>query len=279
MREKIRELTQPSVYKWLIRVTWNWCEISLIFITIGYFDFWVIDLLGLLLLGTRQHALAILAHDAIHKTISRKKWINDGLGNLLSSLPLFQSLGFFKTFHLNHHAHMLSEKDPEVHIRSATPAKWSTPMSHSHRWKMLLIDLTGWGYLDTRHALPQIIPYLSYFDVYAPILYWGVMISIFIKLNLGWVLGYWTISFVTSYWAMFRMRAITEHIGSDDTHRIKANPLQRFFYLPHNTWYHFEHHQNANVPCWNLPKLREVLETSSIKTVDQLYQELAQNNQ
>lgn len=87
-------LAQPNVSQWLLRVTLNWLEIIALFYGMFYFRHLATDVLGLLLLGTRQHALALLAHEAIHKSISRNKYINDILGNSLSSLPIFQSLGF-----------------------------------------------------------------------------------------------------------------------------------------------------------------------------------------
>jgi fatty acid desaturase len=276
MRDQIRMLAQPSISQWLLRVTINWLEITALFYGMFYFRHWATDVLGILLLGTRQHALALLAHEAIHKSISRNKYLNDILGNTLSSLPIFQSLGFFKAFHLNHHAYMLTEKDPEVHVRLKSPKKWGVPLTKWGRWKILITDLSGIGYLDTRHALPFIVPTLKPIDVIAPTVFWTLVITISVKLNAGWIPLYWTIAFVTSYWAMFRQRALTEHIGTDSTHKIIANPLQRFFYLPHNTWYHFEHHINANVPCWNLPKLRALSNEKDFITVNEMFDKLSQ---
>lgn len=267
----LRSLAQPSAGKWLLRATLNWCEIAAIYFGIVYFNHWSTDIIGIILIGTRQHALALLAHEAIHKSISRNKYINDILGNLFSSLPIFQCLNFFKTFHMNHHAYMLTEKDPEVHVRRRDPAKWGMPLK---RWKIFLRDITGIGYIDTFHALPFITPYLKFFDVITPAIYWTIVVYVFRKFEAGWIPLYWTIAFVTSYWAMFRQRALTEHIGTDSTHKITANPVQRFFYLPHNTWYHFEHHVNANVPCWNLPKLRALLNESDYITVNDLFKKL-----
>jgi hypothetical protein len=49
----------------------------------------------------------------------------------------------------------------------------------------------------------------------------------------------------------------TEHQGTDSTHRLRANWLERFLFFPHNTFCHFEHHHWPTVPSWNLPKARE----------------------
>ena len=280
MNQELRHLSQPSLFAWLWRVLLNWFEITLLFLAMVYFDHWSAYLAGGLLLGTRQHALALLAHEAIHRNISRRWWINNTLGNLLAGLPLFQSLGFFKVFHLNHHAYMLTEKDPEVDVRNAGPHYWSLPLTRQKRVFLLLRDLCGVGYLDTRHALPHILKHLSLFDIIAPVVFWACVVTVFVKLSLGWIPLFWTVSFVTSYWAMFRQRALTEHIGVDEdkTHKLHANWLERFFYLPHNTWYHYEHHYAASVPCWNLPKLRALIQTSPVMRVSELYAQLSKTS-
>ena len=271
----IKTLAQPSTTQWLLRAACNWLEIGVIFFGMAHFNHWFTDILGILLLGTRQHALALLAHEALHKTISRNKWVNDILGNAFSSLPIFQALEFFKTFHMNHHAHMMSEKDPEVLLRRRSPEKWGMPLTKWGRWKLLVRDLSGVGYIDTFHALPFILPTLKASTVIIPAIYWTLIIVIFREFNAGWIPLYWAIAFFTSYWAMFRQRALTEHIGTDSTHKIIANPIQRFFYLPHNTWYHYEHHINANIPCWNLPKMRALSSDKDFITVNEMFKNLS----
>jgi hypothetical protein len=42
-------------------------------------------------------------------------------------------------------------------------------------------------------------------------------------------------------------------------HRIHVPWYLRAWLLPHNTWYHYEHHHFPQVPCWNLPRVRALL--------------------
>lgn len=266
---------KPSLLKWMQLALFNWIEIALIFYAIFYFNYWVVDVIGIVLLGTRQHALALLAHEAIHGNISKNRFINNFWGSLFSSLPIFQSLSFFKKFHLDHHAFMLTEKDPEVHIRRSSPKRWGIPLTKNYRFKIFMRDICGLGYFDTRHAYPFVLPSITLVDVFLPIAYWLVIIFVSINLHLGWIPLYWVIAHLTSYWAMFRQRALTEHVGSDPTQKIIANPVQRFFYLPHNTWFHYEHHLNPKVPCWNLPKMRTLLKESGYISVSDMFNKLA----
>lgn len=144
----LKDLSQPGLNQWLVRASLNWMEIILIFFIMARIDHLAIDLLGLFVLGTRQHALALLGHEAIHRNISHNKRLNNFIGAMLGSLPLFQTLNLFKKFHLDHHAHMQSPKDPEIHFRSQSPQRWSLPLTKKKRLSLFLLDLTGIGYLE-----------------------------------------------------------------------------------------------------------------------------------
>ncbi len=268
----LKDLAQPSTTQWLFRAAINWIEILLIFMVMAKLDHVLVHFLGIFILGTRLHALALLGHEAIHRNISHHKGLNNFIGSMLASLPLFQTLNLFKKFHLDHHGYIQSPKDPEIHFRSQTPQRWSLPLSKMKRLGLFLLDLSGIGYLESRHVLYITFKNLNVEDFIFPFIYWSTIVFISLKFNAGWIPLYWTIAFVTSYWAMFRQRALTEHLGTSDTHKLKANFIQRFLYLPHNTWYHYEHHRYPNVPCWNLPKVRALGE--EVMSVNELFQKM-----
>ena len=58
-----------------------------------------------------------LAHDALHASISRRKWVNDAIGQL--SMTIIGGMGFreWKTRHLLHHRYcQLEERDPDMAV-------------------------------------------------------------------------------------------------------------------------------------------------------------------
>jgi fatty acid desaturase len=59
-------------------------------------------------------------------------------------------------------------------------------------------------------------------------------------------------AFVTSFWCVFRLRMLTEHLGTPTTHCVSPAWWQRAIFLPHGTWLHDVHHVNQNVPCHRL---------------------------
>jgi fatty acid desaturase len=74
-----------------------------------------------------------------------------------------------------------------------------------------------------------------------------------------WVIVVWYLGTAMVFWPIFRLRVWTEHVGTDDAHRIHAPWYIRWWLLPHNTWHHYEHHHFPQVPCWNLPRLRALI--------------------
>lgn len=78
-----------------------------------------------------------------------------------------------------------------------------------------------------------------------------------IALTLGWQpVALWFAALSTSFWASNRLRIWTEHQGTNGTHRIWPTWWQRFLFLPHNIWVHPEHHANAAIPFYDLPRMR-----------------------
>lgn len=272
----LKELHEPSVGKWLWLAAGNWLQIILLFIAAGHLDHWASYLVAWILLGTRLHGLALLGHEGIHYNLSRRKGLNDALANLFTALPLTMTVNWFRKFHLTHHQHVLGADDPEVAFRAKAPGRWSTPMTPLKRVGLVALDLSGIGFLEARHVVSFAWKHMTAWDLILPAVFWALVWSCAYLLDALWVPLLWSVSIPTSYWAMFRQRALVEHLGSHGTHRTHAHPLARFFYLPHNSWYHWEHHEWAQIPCWNLPQARELDAQEPVVTLPELFRALAQ---
>ncbi len=251
----LRELSRPSLACWVGRALLNWAElIGLIALAgaidhpLGYFGVAV-------LLGPRQHALSLLAHDAVHGTISRRRWLNDLLGQVLAFWPLFGPLDSYRDFHLLHHRTLGTDRDPELAFKQWNPDDFRTPLS---RWRLLgwfLRDVLGFSWRKV-FQLGKLSPPRTRRDFWGPIAWWLTAELVLWRCGWLWAGRLWWFAYFSSYWAFFRLRAWTEHMGTLGTHRIHAGWLARWLYLPHNTWYHWEHHLHPSVPCWNLPAIR-----------------------
>lgn len=275
MNAELKALHGPNLGRWLFLALINWAEIILTFVIAhklnhpaGYVLTWII-------LGTRLHALALLGHEGIHRCISKNIALNNFLANIFCALPLQQTLNWFTKFHTDHHKHLQEENDPEIHFRALTPNRWSLPLTKTKRMKLLLLDLSGIGVWESANVLRHTFKGLGFLDLAIPVAFWASFWFIFWKLNLLWVPFMWGVVLLTSYWAMFRQRALVEHLGTDDTHRTYATPFERFFFLPHNCWYHYEHHKWQGIPCWNLPAARKLDTEVPVITLPELFSDLA----
>lgn len=233
------------MFRWLAAVTLEWSLVLLCFCTIVRWP--ACAPIGVFVIGTRQHAIGILGHEAAH----RKGLLNDLLACLLCWWPLGICLTAYRRFHFMHHQLLGSPHDPEeIHRNELSPWQWKnvTPVK-----KLLLfaMDHLGLGLWEVATALRIIGPPVG-IGWMAPVIS-GVAALLFFWL---WPWGLlWHLSLVTSFWAVGRMRMYTEHYGSGDelTHRTVAPSLWRqAIYLPWGTWKHAEHHQRPGLRQYEL---------------------------
>ena len=105
-------------------------------------------LLALLVIGNRQHALAILGHDGTHFTLSHDRRLNDFLTNLFAFWPIGLTVSGYRALHFRHHKHTGTEDDPELgHKRSRSP-QWDLPAKPSRILKYAALDIVGGSFPD-----------------------------------------------------------------------------------------------------------------------------------
>ena len=117
--------------------------------------------------------------------------------------------------------------------------------------------------LDLLNFLRLVLPYKNPRRLLGPLILWSAAGLVLYRLDSLWILGVWAISLITGFWAVFRVRAFTEHVhvpmkGKETSHRFTAGWLARFYFFPHNTYCHYEHHKWPQVPFYNLPALRQL---------------------
>src|SRR5690606_33864349 len=99
---------------------------------------WVV---GVVLLGGRQLALAILMHECSHQSLFRSRALNAHVGKWLCAAPVWQRLDDYRRHHLAHHGHTSLEGDPDLGLVAPFPA------SRAGLARKFLRDLTGVAFL------------------------------------------------------------------------------------------------------------------------------------
>jgi fatty acid desaturase len=267
---------QLQPLRWLATASINWLWILLAFVVLGELGWpdalWFLPL-ALIVIGTRQHALALLAHDGAHYLCSRNRALNDVLSTVLCAYPLTASLRSYRRFHLDHHRYVGTADDPEFEYKRGMAPRWDLPIARRQVYLQFLKDCLGLGVADIVQTVKTLRP-IDVSDAASLAAFWISATAILAFTGNLWCIAVWFLALNTVQWAVFRVRTWTEHSGLAVglTHRLRATWWERFLFLPTNTWCHYEHHESASTPFYRLPELRRSLgEAPTLVSLSELF--------
>ncbi len=243
---------------------------------------WVV-LPVIVLVGTRQHALFVIAHDAAHYLLFDDRKINDWTGRACATVQGL-SMCSYRVIHRMHHNNLYGELDPDTALHGGYPR------GKAYLLKKLLKDLSGLTAWKTYAYFLFAAPALNTatdkamrpLDDTSPKLraearrdrdtVIGFHIALLVVMAAtGHLLQYlvlWVLPLVTIVQAILRLRAIAEHGATTDfsspltAARTNVAPAWlRWLIFPHNVNYHIEHHLYASVPQYNLPELHREMQS------------------
>src|SRR6201996_9026335 len=281
LRIAARELVTPDQLAALReRVEWKgaaliahaWCVIFAAMALVAMFPNPLTYVLAVLVIGSRQLGLAILMHDGAHRCFSRSEQRNMALSQWLCAYPIFADTQAYRHYHLLHHSHTQQADDPDLALSAPFPITKA-----SYRRKFLR-DITGrTGYEQRKAQLLNALGEKSwplarrvrhFFGELGPQLAVNALLWAGLALaGIWWAYPLlWLVPLLTWMMVIIRVRNIAEHAvvpDSDDplrnTRTTEASLLERMFIAPYFVNYHLEHHLMFYVPCYNLPKLHDVL--------------------
>ncbi len=234
-------------------------------------------IVAVLVIGSRQLGFAILMHDSAHRALFKTGWLNEKASQWLCARPIMADMPSYRAYHLVHHKHVQTEKDPDMPLSAKFP---TTRDSLVRKFKRDLTGQTGY-----KLRLAQIRRALQLgFDEDAikgakmaqnfqsedltPALICNVIIF-----ALMWAIGdwwywfaFWALPLLTWYQFVIRVRNIAEHaVLRDPTDPLQnarttyADPFTAFFFAPYWVNYHLEHHLVMHVPCYRLKAMHKKL--------------------
>lgn len=258
---------------------------ALVAAALHWWTWWVVAPC-VLLIGTRQHALFVLAHESAHYRLFEQRWLNDLAGRLCAALPGL-SMRTYRVIHRLHHNNLYTELDPDTALHGGYPRgraylakKLLKDLSGLTAWKTYAYFLGGAPALNTQTQVAlrplddtsQKLRKEAAADRNAVVLFHGLCLALFAWS--GFLLEYlvlWILPLATVVQALLRLRAIAEHGATTDF----SSPLTAartnlvpawlgWLLFPHNVNYHIEHHLYASVPQYNLPALHRELQARGI---------------
>jgi fatty acid desaturase len=288
-REVVARLTRRSVWRASLAVLHDFLVLAGA-IGIGLY-FWpnlLVLFLCILVIGTRQHALFVIAHDAAHYLLYDNRLLNDVVGRTCAMLQGL-SMCTYRVIHRMHHNNLYGELDPDTALHGGYPRgrayllkKLLKDLSGLTAWKTYAYFLGGAPALNTKtnvalRPLDDTSEKLRNEARSDRNMVFAFHISLFLIFAWsGYLLQYlvlWVLPLVTVVQAILRLRAIAEHGATTDF----SSPLTAartnlapawlaWLIFPHQVNYHIEHHLYASVPHYNLPALHE--ELAKIRVLD-----------
>jgi beta-carotene ketolase (CrtW type) len=176
--------------------------------------------------------LFITAHDAMHRTVSGKKWLNNGIGAF--SLMLYAGMWYPKLLknHRLHHLNPASADDPDFSTRSQNFwVWWFTFMFRYLTWAQLIIMAVFYNILKIWYSDASL-----------------------------WIL--WILPSILSTLQLFYFGTYLPHRLP---HEEQMQPHKARTQNKNHLWamiscyffgYHFEHHESPGTPWWRLYKVK-----------------------
>jgi fatty acid desaturase len=271
-RETLQSLSVPSNSRTLCDLFFSWGVIAgaiagahLIGRTYAY-------VLAIIVIGSRQNALATLAHEGWHSLLFSSRRLNHGFGAWLYAYPLGILYYHDRDRHLRHHREVGHHYDPDW-INYTTSHRESSGRVLRYLGSLLcgrLLFSTLWSFVkrgQPRIGVQRREDHSGVFvELFGVLICQAVLFSAITLLSHRWW-SYpllWVLPLATFAGFFANFRALIEHVAvrddvpvEDRLRDIKAGPIERFFIAPSHFNYHALHHAHPSIPHYNLMRGRE----------------------
>ena len=268
---QLSEIRQKSDMRNIIALLFDWGMMALGISLFYLFPNFLTFLISTVIIGSRQFALAVLAHDGAHHLLFKNAKINDFVSQWFCAYPVFQDNRVYRPYHLKHHRFTETEDDPDISLSAPFPI---TKKSFARKVIRDLSGITGYkryssvvkGILKTE-ASSSMTKITKIWDKSRGFLITNSVIFLLISYFSHWSLFFmlWWFPAFTYYSLIIRIRNIAEHCVTpgntefDNTRTTRASFLIRFLLAPHRVNFHLEHHLFMVCPWYNLPKAHSMM--------------------
>ena len=290
LRQQVQELSKVSNLRFLWAVTRQWIAIAAAVAIAAWSNHWLVYLLMIVVIATRQHALGILMHDGTHYRCLTNRKANDIICDLFCALPIGMLTSRYRYEHQLHHRFLNTSGDPYWNDFEHD-TDWQWPKKKWDAAMIFLKDLAGLNASRISRVTYRWSPWINHFSgkeipppltVSERITIYGFYTALFsiITLTGTWFefVVLWLVPLSTVMIALMRLRTIAEHLVLPNKNALDASRhtdgtlLERLSISPLNINYHIDHHLFPLVPYYRLPQLHELL------LQNERYQEHAQIN-
>jgi fatty acid desaturase len=275
-RAELDELLRPSALRSWGTLAVNWGTVFAAMALVAMWPNPMTVVFALFVIGARQLGMAIVMHEAAHRTLFERSKLNDFAGNWLAAYPIWLDVAPYRTYHLQHHVKNWSKDDPDIALAMPFPV---TRQSLRRKVWRDLSGQTGWKrakatfYRDLGMSRGKVRRKSG--------AGWqalrGVVITNLVLLGILTAAGHpglyllWVGAWLTTYSLCMRIRSIAEHAMIADptdplrnTRTTVARWWERLLIAPNRVNFHLEHHLFMTVPHYNLPRLHRLLSARGV---------------
>jgi fatty acid desaturase len=297
-REEIRMLTTRSDAMGFAAVGFTWAVIASTLAALAWAARlpWPLAaplfLLAMIVLAGRHLALAILMHEASHKTLFKTLWLNDVLADWLCAKPIWSDVHKYRAHHFVHHSHTGQPEDSDLSLVTGLPC------TRASLWRKFARDLAGltglkilfgrllmdaglikWTVANDVQWLPRHDKRWWHYprdllrNSAGTLLVNGVLLASCWLAGAPWLFAMWILSYVTPFPLFVRIRSLAEHACTEpsrdmfrNTRTTRAGLLARMTVAPIRVNFHIEHHVLAAVPYFRLSRMHRLLRERGAST-------------
>lgn len=284
-REEIARLTARSDLMGWRAVLSTWVVIAACFAVLAIWPNPLTFILAVVLLGGRQLALAILSHEAAHRTLFKTQVLNDTVADWFCARPIWNDVPRYREHHLRHHTHTGTDRDPDMSLVRPLP------VTRRSLVKKFLRDLSS--QTGVRRMVAQFLMDIGVFRYtvaaeveriprngrtvwdYARTGLYNMSGFVLAQLAIAgalaasgalWTYWAWAVAYVTSFSLYIRIRSMAEHACTEDspdmfrnTRSTRAGFIARCTVAPWSVNHHLEHHVMASVPYFQLRRMHALM--------------------
>lgn len=245
-----------------------------------------VALVAIVALGTQQHALAILLHEATHGVLfSDRRW-NDRIGRWLCAAPVLVDFEAYRRSHLDHHVYTGTERDPDrALLRDPFPRTRGSLARKLARdavgitgvRRVVGITAMGLGFLefnlngavrrvDQRGRTWRDVLRDAHARLGPMLVAQGALALALALAGHAALYGLWALGYGTVFSVVLRVRSIGDHACTPEptnpfrgSRTIHLAPWERALIAPFDVTFHIEHHLAMTVPWYHLRGLHALL--------------------
>ena len=269
---RIRQLYRLDNYHGVLALLGGYIAIALCILLAEQFG-WIAYVFAVLIIGSRQRALATLTHEAAHGTLAKDHRLNRVLGTYFSGYLLFMLFHSYRKSHIDsHHGNFGDVQKDSDYIYMLENGVYDRSSRSAYVWNLLispllLLKLPSYVSYLVRDRLLALNDKKGRAELLRVVAFWiALLVAIGTAGLLTEFLLYWIIPFFTAYQILGWYIELSEHAPMMDARldvHMSRNRNSHWCEWAltglHGESFHLAHHLWPRVPFWRMTELNAIL--------------------